>query len=42
MLLQDSYSAHRKEKLQNSMSVYRCHTIFNCKCFVITVSSAFS
>jgi len=26
----DTYSAHRKEKLQNSMSVYRCHTIFNC------------
>jgi len=26
----DSYSAHRKEKLQNSLSVYRCHTIFNC------------
>lgn len=26
----DSYSAHRKEQLQNSMSVYRCHTIFNC------------
>ncbi|KAI0261212.1 alpha-helical ferredoxin [Gloeopeniophorella convolvens] len=26
----DSYQAHRKEKLQNEMSLYRCHTIFNC------------
>jgi len=26
----DSYGVHRKEKLQNSLSVYRCHTIFNC------------
>jgi len=26
----DSYSAQRKDKLQNSLSVYRCHTIFNC------------
>jgi succinate dehydrogenase (ubiquinone) iron-sulfur subunit len=26
----DSYKAHRKEKLQNEMSLYRCHTIFNC------------
>jgi len=26
----DSYGAQRKEKLQNSMSLYRCHTIFNC------------
>jgi succinate dehydrogenase (ubiquinone) iron-sulfur subunit len=27
--LQDSYGAQRKEKMQNSMSLYRCHTIFN-------------
>lgn len=26
----DSYGAQRKEKMQNSMSLYRCHTIFNC------------
>lgn len=26
----DSKSAERKEKLQNSLSLYRCHTIFNC------------
>ncbi|CCL99515.1 uncharacterized protein FIBRA_01533 [Fibroporia radiculosa] len=26
----DTYSAQRKEKLQNEMSLYRCHTIFNC------------
>ncbi|WVQ78951.1 succinate dehydrogenase [ubiquinone] iron-sulfur subunit, mitochondrial [Cryptococcus sp. DSM 104549] len=26
----DSYGAERKEKMQNSMSLYRCHTIFNC------------
>ncbi|EIW71470.1 succinate dehydrogenase [ubiquinone] iron-sulfur subunit, mitochondrial [Tremella mesenterica] len=26
----DSYGADRKEKMQNSMSLYRCHTIFNC------------
>jgi succinate dehydrogenase (ubiquinone) iron-sulfur subunit len=26
----DTYGAHRKEKLQNEMSLYRCHTIFNC------------
>ncbi|KAF8906863.1 iron-sulphar subunit protein of succinate dehydrogenase [Mucidula mucida] len=26
----DSYGAERKEKLQNEMSLYRCHTIFNC------------
>jgi len=26
----DSYGADRKEKLQNTMSLYRCHTIFNC------------
>ena len=26
----DTYTAHRKEKLQNEMSLYRCHTIFNC------------
>ena len=28
--LQDAYSAKRKEKLQNELSLYRCHTIFNC------------
>ena len=27
--LQDAYGAQRKEKMQNSMSLYRCHTIFN-------------
>ncbi|WVF68229.1 succinate dehydrogenase [ubiquinone] iron-sulfur subunit, mitochondrial [Kwoniella sp. CBS 6097] len=26
----DSYGAERKEKMQNTMSLYRCHTIFNC------------
>ncbi|KAG8705851.1 succinate dehydrogenase complex, subunit B, partial [Ceratobasidium sp. 395] len=26
----DSYGAQRREKLQNTMSLYRCHTIFNC------------
>ncbi|KAG2095148.1 iron-sulphar subunit protein of succinate dehydrogenase [Suillus discolor] len=26
----DSYGAQRKEQLQNEMSMYRCHTIFNC------------
>ncbi|KAH9975420.1 iron-sulphar subunit protein of succinate dehydrogenase [Lactifluus volemus] len=26
----DTYKAHRKQKLQNEMSLYRCHTIFNC------------
>jgi len=26
----DSYGADRKEKLQNTFSLYRCHTIFNC------------
>jgi succinate dehydrogenase (ubiquinone) iron-sulfur subunit len=26
----DTYKVHRKEKLQNEMSLYRCHTIFNC------------
>jgi len=26
----DSYGAQRREKLQNEMSLYRCHTIFNC------------
>lgn len=25
----DSYGAQRKEKMQNTMSLYRCHTIFN-------------
>jgi len=29
----DTYKAHRKEKLQNEMSLYRCHTIFNCVYF---------
>lgn len=27
---QDAYGAERKEKLQNELSLYRCHTIFNC------------
>ncbi|KAG8810421.1 succinate dehydrogenase complex, subunit B, partial [Serendipita sp. 401] len=26
----DSYGADRKEKLQNTFSLYRCHTILNC------------
>ncbi|GFZ49688.1 Succinate dehydrogenase [ubiquinone] iron-sulfur subunit [Saitozyma sp. JCM 24511] len=26
----DQYGAERREKMQNSMSLYRCHTIFNC------------
>lgn len=26
----DSYAADRKEKLQNTFSLYRCHTILNC------------
>ncbi|KAK7030651.1 succinate dehydrogenase iron-sulfur subunit, mitochondrial [Favolaschia claudopus] len=26
----DSHTAERKEVLQNEMSLYRCHTIFNC------------
>lgn len=26
----DSYGSQRKEQLQNEMSMYRCHTIFNC------------
>lgn len=26
----DGYSEDRKEKLQNTFSLYRCHTIFNC------------
>jgi succinate dehydrogenase (ubiquinone) iron-sulfur subunit len=26
----DTHGAERKEKLQNEMSLYRCHTIFNC------------
>lgn len=26
----DSKGAERKEKLQNTLSLYRCHTIFNC------------
>ncbi|KZT25842.1 succinate dehydrogenase iron-sulfur subunit [Neolentinus lepideus HHB14362 ss-1] len=26
----DAYGAQRKERLQNEMSLYRCHTIFNC------------
>ena len=28
--MQDSYTVHRKEKMQNELSMYRCHTIFNC------------
>ncbi|TCD63301.1 succinate dehydrogenase complex, subunit B [Steccherinum ochraceum] len=26
----DTYTAQRREKMQNTMSMYRCHTIFNC------------
>ena len=26
----DTHGAERKERLQNEMSLYRCHTIFNC------------
>jgi succinate dehydrogenase (ubiquinone) iron-sulfur subunit len=26
----DTYKAQRLEKFQNEMSLYRCHTIFNC------------
>lgn len=26
----DTKSAERKEKFQNNLSLYRCHTIFNC------------
>ncbi|KAH0828840.1 iron-sulphar subunit protein of succinate dehydrogenase [Lanmaoa asiatica] len=26
----DAHGAQRKEQLQNEMSMYRCHTIFNC------------
>lgn len=26
----DTYTAHRLQKFQNEMSLYRCHTIFNC------------
>lgn len=26
----DAYKAQRMERLQNEMSLYRCHTIFNC------------
>jgi len=26
----DTFTEERKEKLQNSLSLYRCHTIFNC------------
>ena len=29
-VLQDTYTEQRREKLQNDMSLYRCHTIFNC------------
>jgi succinate dehydrogenase (ubiquinone) iron-sulfur subunit len=33
----DTYSAERKEKLQNEFSLYRCHTIFKCalRCFAL-------
>jgi len=27
----DANGAERKERLQNEMSLYRCHTIFNCE-----------
>jgi succinate dehydrogenase (ubiquinone) iron-sulfur subunit len=26
----DAHGAERKERLQNEMSLFRCHTIFNC------------
>jgi succinate dehydrogenase (ubiquinone) iron-sulfur subunit len=26
----DTYKAQRLEKFQNELSLYRCHTIFNC------------
>ncbi|KAF9489864.1 alpha-helical ferredoxin [Pleurotus eryngii] len=26
----DTYGAHCKEHFQNEMSLFRCHTIFNC------------
>ena len=27
---QDGYKQQRQEKMQNDLSMYRCHTIFNC------------
>ena len=27
---QDTRTEERKDRLQNDMSMYRCHTIFNC------------
>lgn len=30
MSQQDSYTQDRGDKLQNTFSLYRCHTIFNC------------
>ena len=43
----DSYTEQRREKLQNEMSLYRCHTIFNCKstkphqfCSILTIKSS--
>lgn len=33
----DSYGAQRKEKMQNTMSLYRCHTIFNVSFSVFTI-----
>lgn len=34
----DSYGAQRKEKMQNTMSLYRCHTIFNVSIFIFIFS----
>ena len=31
--IKDSYGAQRKEKMQNTMSLYRCHTIFNVRAY---------
>ncbi|KAI5991049.1 iron-sulphar subunit protein of succinate dehydrogenase [Pisolithus orientalis] len=36
----DSYGVERKEVLQNEMSLYRCHTIFNCTSSLLIISMA--
>ena len=33
----DGYKKERGEKLQNEMSLYRCHTIFNCELLLVIV-----
>jgi succinate dehydrogenase (ubiquinone) iron-sulfur subunit len=33
----DTYTRQRLEKFQNEMSLYRCHTIFNCESFFLSV-----